>query len=71
MSRTVIVKRNTANNYVDYPHSGAVTHYSGYLEPRVGAVSVHLSSQHGTNVLHIGHTVWKMMSIPVGEEWWL
>jgi hypothetical protein len=33
------------NNCVDWPHSGAVMHNSGYVEPRDGAVSMLLSSQ--------------------------
>jgi hypothetical protein len=37
--------RSTVNNFVDWPHIGAVMHYSGYVEPRDGAVSVLLSSQ--------------------------
>jgi hypothetical protein len=37
--------RSTVNNYVDWSHSGAVMHYSEYMEPRDGAVSVLLSSQ--------------------------
>jgi hypothetical protein len=37
--------RSTVNNFVDWPHIGAVMHYRGYVEPRDGAVSVLLSSQ--------------------------
>jgi hypothetical protein len=37
--------RSTGNNFVDWPHSGAVMHYREYVEPRDGAVSVLLSSQ--------------------------
>jgi hypothetical protein len=37
--------RSTANNFVDWPHIGAVMLYSGYVEPRDGAVSFLLSSQ--------------------------
>jgi hypothetical protein len=36
---------STVNNFVDWLHSGAVMHYSGYMEPRDGAVSILLSSQ--------------------------
>jgi hypothetical protein len=28
---------STVNNLVDWPHSGTVLHYSGYMEPRDGA----------------------------------
>jgi hypothetical protein len=44
-SALFLVIRSTFNNFVDWPHIGAVMHYSGYLEPRDGAVSVLLSSQ--------------------------
>jgi hypothetical protein len=37
--------RGTVNNFVEWPHSGAVMHCSEYIEPRDGAVSVLLSSQ--------------------------
>jgi hypothetical protein len=37
--------RSTVNNFEDWPHSGAVMHYSGYVEPRDGALSFLLSSQ--------------------------
>jgi hypothetical protein len=37
--------RNTVNNFMDWPHSGTVMHYSGYVEPRDGAVSILLSCQ--------------------------
>jgi hypothetical protein len=36
---------STVNNFVDWPHSGAVMHYSRCVEPHVGAMSVLLSSQ--------------------------
>jgi hypothetical protein len=36
---------STVNNFVDWPHSGAIVHYSGYVEPQDGAMSVLLSSQ--------------------------
>jgi hypothetical protein len=36
--------RSTVNNFVDWPHSGAVMCYSGYMEPRDGAVPVLLYS---------------------------
>jgi hypothetical protein len=39
------ILRSTVNNFVDWPHIGAVMHYSGYVEPRDGAVSFLLSSQ--------------------------
>jgi hypothetical protein len=34
-----VIIRSTVNNFVDWPHSGAVMHYSGYVESRDGAVS--------------------------------
>jgi hypothetical protein len=37
--------RSAVNNFADWPHIGAVMHYSGYVEPRDGAVSFLLSSQ--------------------------
>jgi hypothetical protein len=37
--------RSTVNNFMDCPHSGAVMHYSGYVEPRDGALSFLPSSQ--------------------------
>jgi hypothetical protein len=37
--------RSTVNNFVGWPHSGAVMHYSGYVEPQDGAVPVLLSFQ--------------------------
>jgi hypothetical protein len=37
--------RRTVNNFMDWPYSGAVMHYSGYVEPRDGAVSILLLSQ--------------------------
>jgi hypothetical protein len=37
--------RSTVNNFVDWPHIGAVMHYSGYVEPRDGVMSFLLSSQ--------------------------
>jgi hypothetical protein len=40
-----LIIRTTVNNFVDWSHIGAVMHYSGYVEPRDGAVSVLLSSQ--------------------------
>jgi hypothetical protein len=36
---------STVNHFVEGPHSGAVIHYNGYVEPRDGAMSVLLSSQ--------------------------
>jgi hypothetical protein len=39
------VLRSTVNNFVDWPQSGAVMHYSGHVEPRGGAMSVLLLSQ--------------------------
>jgi hypothetical protein len=33
------------NNFVDLLHTGAVTHYNRYVEPRDGAVSILLSFQ--------------------------
>jgi hypothetical protein len=35
---------STVNNFVDWTHSGVVMHYSGYMEPRDGALSVVLLS---------------------------
>jgi hypothetical protein len=29
---------STVNNFMDWPHSGAVMHYSGYVEPQDGAI---------------------------------
>jgi hypothetical protein len=40
----VEIIRSTVD-FMDWPHSGAVMHYSGYMEPRDGAVSILLSSQ--------------------------
>jgi hypothetical protein len=37
--------RNTVNNFENWPLSGAVMNYSGYVGSRDGAVSVILSSQ--------------------------
>jgi hypothetical protein len=39
------VIRSTVNNFVDWLHSSTVMHYSGFLEPQDGVVSVLLSSQ--------------------------
>jgi hypothetical protein len=36
---------STVHNFVCWPHSGAVMHYTGYTESWDGAVSVLLSSQ--------------------------
>jgi hypothetical protein len=36
---------STVNNFMDWPHSGAAIRYSGYVEPRDGAMSILLSSQ--------------------------
>jgi hypothetical protein len=41
----MIQLRSTVNNFMVWPHFGAVMHYSGYVEPRDGAVSFLLSSQ--------------------------
>jgi hypothetical protein len=41
----ILRSSSTVNNFVDRPHIGAVMHYSGYVEPRDGAVSFLLSSQ--------------------------
>jgi hypothetical protein len=37
--------RGIVNNFVEWPHSGAVMHFNQYMEPRDGAMSVLLSSQ--------------------------
>jgi hypothetical protein len=36
---------STIKNSVDWPHSGAVMHFSGYVKQQDGVISVILSSQ--------------------------
>jgi hypothetical protein len=40
-----VVVRSTVNNFVDWPHIGALMHCNEHVEPRDGAVSFLLSSQ--------------------------
>jgi hypothetical protein len=46
------VIHSTLNNFMDWPHSGAVMNYSRYVEPQDGTVSVLFSSQQEDACVH-------------------
>jgi hypothetical protein len=58
------------NNFVAWPHSGAVMHYIGYVEPRDGAVSlIRLSRQEAVAcVPSIQEDCWGNLSVSGGNQ---
>jgi hypothetical protein len=52
---------------MDWPHIGAVMHYSGYVEPQDGAVSFLLS--HQQEAVTCVRCIQKKVTVLKGAEW--